>query len=139
MSDQEQFIGRGERYARYLLTRLLPSRSRYAAQVNIKRLISPEQFDLLDPIYQKHKFDFVFWMRGCIIAIEVNYKHGEGAAKKWSNIFVPLLKEQNIIPMTIDDYNCRSLFSLNSNNEHVLSWDDFRDIIDALEQVGVKP
>ena len=99
----------------------------------------------MDQEIKNHKFDFVIYRKTDIIVLEVNYKHGPKAAQKWVDIFIPLLKSSTkfghlkIIPITIDDYDCRSLFNLNSKKQHKITWDDYRDIIDALEKAGVKP
>jgi len=76
---------------------------------------------------------------GVTIIVEVNFKHGEKAARKWLRIFVPLIKKYGRIPVTIDDHDCRHLFQLDNHRQHRLKWDDFRDIIDSLEKAGVKP
>ena len=120
-------------------------------QIPIESVIDDNEFKFLDEVYQKHKFDLQLvyitnpdelekTVKFKSLMIEVNYKHKEGAAKKWK-IFRALLEKHNIIPVTIDDFDCRKkgLFYLDSKKHHELSWDDFRDVIDALDKAGVKP
>jgi len=137
--SEQQYIGRGEEIVKEILQRIFPSCVIYSQQP-IKKLINKSDFDILDSEVQKHKFDFaVDWpqqMRTLIV--EVNYKHKEKAAKKWNDIFVPLLKKYFYIPVSIDDYDCENLFKLNSKNEHKLSLDDFIDVINQLKKAGVK-
>lgn len=139
MLSQPQFIGRGEVLSKNILAKLLDCRY-IDAQVNIRSLIGWMQYDMLDSEIKKHNFDLVIGRnRAKDIVVEVNYKHKEKAARKWRQIFVPLLQKAGCDYMTIDDYDCRSLFKLNSKKEHARSWDDERDVIDALEKAGVKP
>jgi hypothetical protein len=135
--SESQFIGRGENLSIKILLRLFPY-SKIESQVPISKVITPEQYHSLDEVYKKHKFDFFIDINKWL-AVEVNYKHGNKAAEKWANVFLPLLKKNGLLGMTIDDYDCRTLFKLNSKKEHKVTWDDFRDIIDALEKAGIKP
>lgn len=134
-SSELAFIGRGEETAKQVLERLFCTKVR--SQVSLKELIDDLSFQLLNEEIQKHKFDFL--VENEKLVIEVNYKHGEKAAKKWNDIFTSLLKEFGYIPATIDDYNCKSLFKLSKNKEHKLSWNDFRDVINCLEAARVEP
>jgi len=89
------------------------------------------------------EFDFVFF---CInrksIVVEINYKHKEKAARKWHNVFIPLLINSGFDYLTINDYDCRKrgLFYLDGDQQHEqITWEDFRDVIDALEMAGMAP
>ena len=137
-----QFIGRGEARSQRIIWKLL-SCEEINEQVNITLLIPLSELKCLDPEILQHNFDFVIKrpMGKPAIVVEVNYKHKEKAARKWRQIFAPLLKQSGYEFITIDDYDCRDkgLFYLNSKKEHKISWDDYRDIIDALEKGGIFP
>ncbi len=129
-----EFIGRGENLVQSILenpwgiTGVIP-------QQNISKMIPSSAFDLLDKEIQNHNFDFV-----CIrkdmpwLVIEVNYKHKEKAAKKWREIFTPLLIEHGYLPVTIDDYDCESLFKEHST----VNYRDIKDICNQFKKAGVK-
>ena len=139
MSD---FIGRGEVIASKILFRLVDCVG-LQGQVNIQNIILPEDYAILDQEVKNHNFDFI--MRRTSkpdVVIEINYKHKEKAAKKWSKIFIPLIEKAGYDYMTIDDYDCRKrgLFWLNSKGKHLaITWDDYRDVIDSLETAGINP
>ncbi len=145
-----QVIGRGEDLFGKIISRLY-TKSYIIPQWPLEKAISIPEFKALDPEIQKHKFDFAVTLQreypikdGSVtetfdIIVEINYKHGEKAARKWNNVFVPLIKKQYCFPVAINDYDCRNLFKLDSNKQHKLTWDDFRDVIDALENAGVEP
>lgn len=136
------FVGRGELIAKKIFLKLINCKG-IMAQVGMRFVVLPEDYKILDPEIQKHKFDFVLLLYNAKnIVVEINYKHKEKAAKKWSNIFVPLLEKAGYDYVTVSDYNCREhgLFWLNSKKEHGnITWDDFRDIIDSLEIAGIAP
>lgn len=127
-----QFIGRGERLVRSLLTNPFSIQDIFG-QVPLENLIPRPRWNLLDEEVQKHKFDFVAVRHNHKkLVIEVNYKHGEKSAKKWNNIFVPLLKEFGYDVLTVDDYNCDTLFSNLKRDIHP-SYSDLNDLINALK------
>lgn len=129
------FVGRAEDLVCSLLQNPFQI-EKIQTQVPIKELISDEEYSKLDPILQKHKFDLVaIRTDGSRIAIEVNYKHGNTAYKKWYNNFIPLLKDNGIIPAKIDDYDCRTLFD---DDKEIRTYNDIRDVVDGLETSGVK-
>ena len=140
--SETNYIGRGELIAKKILAQFLkPVNVR--VQVPIEKIILAKEFAILDPEIKKHKFDFVFF---CLdrksIVVEINYHHKEKAARKWRNVFIPLLVNAGFDFLTINDYDCRErgLFWLNSKKEHVdITWDDFRDVIDALAMAGIYP
>jgi len=138
----ERFIGRGEVLTKKILLRLINCIG-IQGQVNIKHIVLPEEYEVLDPEIQNHNFDLVLRRtHGKDIVIEVNYKHKEKAATKSRQIFEPLLISAGYEYVTIDDYDCRKrgIFWLSSERKHlVVTWDDFRDIIDSLEKCGVNP
>jgi len=139
--SQSQYIGRGELPSKKILLKLLPCVG-IQGQVNIKDVVLPEDYAILDQEIKNHNFDWVVRRTNLPdIVIEVNYSHKEKAARKWRQIFVPMIKRAGILYMTIDDYDCRAkgLFYLNSKKEHHISWDDYRDIIDSFEKVGISP
>jgi len=142
MMSSDKFIGRGEILTKKVLLRLINCIG-IQGQVNLKHIILPEAFEVLDPEIQKHNFDLVLRRtHGKDLVIEVNYKHKEKAARKSRQIFEPLCISAGYEYVTIDDYDCRKrgIFWLNTAKKHlVITWDDFRDIIDSLEKAGVNP
>lgn len=138
--QSSKFIGRGEERVKDLLHRLFQT-PRILQQVPIKAIIGYQDWVDLGPEYNQHKFDIVIFRdNNKHIVIEVNYRHGEGAAKKWSNVYKPLLKKYGHTPVTIDDWDCRKKGLFHETKKgHINSWNDFRDVIDALEKAGVKP
>lgn len=134
MSD---FIGRGENETKKILQALFP-KATISAQVPIEKLINPIDFEQLDEEFQKHKCDLVLYNGPNIIVIEVNYKHKEKAAKKWT-IFEKLLKKAERIPITINDYNCEYLFSDSARLKKKMPWGSHYDIIRELNRQGITP
>lgn len=141
-----QFIGRGEAVVEVVLKQILHPKI-IMGQYAISWIISDEDLAQLGPELNKHKFDFLleYWdyveNKPQRMAVEVNYKHGEKAAKKWK-IYKELMIKYGIQAVTIDDYDCRErgVFWLNSKNVHPkITWDDYRDVIDALEKAGIEP
>ena len=150
MSD-EMFVGRGEKLVERIVSRLFIS-CEILRQVPIKDLVKDEDFIEYDEEFAKHKCDLVFKVMTTsgifkLLVVEVNYKHGEKAAKKWSQTFAPDIARAGNIPVTIDDYDCRSsipktkgLFYLDGRKSHgPITWNDFRDTIDQLEKSEVTP
>ena len=128
------FTGRGEIRTVEILCKLFP-KSEILLQVPIKNLISEESYKKLGQEYKKHKHDIVIMTPNPII-IEVNYKHGSIASKKWQ-VYKTCLEEECHNTVTIDDNECLSLFQL--NGDHTNTWQDYIDIINALEKSGVNP
>lgn len=132
------FIGRGEEEVKSILHKLFPN-ALIGMQVPIQKLIKTEDFLQLDEEFQKHKCDLVVYNGPDIMVIEVNYKHKEKAAKKWSNVFSKLLVDGNKIPVTIEDYNCEVLFSDSKQLRKKHPWGSFIDVIRELERQGITP
>ena len=132
------FIGRGEREVKLILHTLFPH-AEIKTQVPIMRLIKRVDYDLLDEEFQKHNFDLVLYNGPNTLVIEVNYKHKETAAHKWSSIFTKLLIDNGKIPVTIDDYNCEYLFSDSKKLIKNNSWGNFIDVIIELQRQGINP
>lgn len=134
----QSYIGRGELRVKKVLQKLYPS-FRIEQQIPLSKLIEKTDFDILDEVYQKHKFDLAIAFNSFqyYAVIEVNYKHGEVASRKWSNIFKPLLEKVNIKTVTINDYECTSVFD--TKEERSLSWKDFIDVINGLSMGGLEP
>jgi len=137
LSDSK-FIGRGENEGKRIFQALFPQSQIYA-QVPISLLIADKEYQLLDQEIKNHKFDLVVYNGPNVLVIEVNYKHKEKAAKKWSNIFTNLLIDAYKIPITIDDYNCEYLFSDSVNLKKRKPWGSFIDVIRELERQGITP
>jgi len=140
--SESQYIGRGELIAKKILVKLLKPVN-VKPQVPLEALTLAKEFAILDPEIKKHKFDFVFFCTDRkSIVIEINYRHKEKAARKWHNVFIPLLINSGFDYLAINDYDCRKrgLFWLSSEKEHAdITWDDFRDVIDALDIAGIYP
>lgn len=136
LSNQEQFIGRGERLVKQLLENPFGIRD-IRTQVPISRLISFEEFQFFDDEIKKHKFDFVLYRHFDIIAVEVNYQHGEKADRKSNRIFEPALKNNNVTLLRIDDYECDYLFKENTHGNHKKTTNDLRDILNAFDNSGI--
>ena len=144
--SESQFIGRGELLVKKILFRLVECIG-VQGQVPLNSIVLPEDYAILDQEVKNHKFDLVIRRtHEKDVVVEVNYKHKEKAARKWRQIFTPLIENAEYDYVTIDEWDCRSslektlgLFHLNSKKEHTRSWNDERDVIDALEKAGVQP
>ncbi len=148
MKNLSDFIGRGEKLVERIIPRLY-LQTEVHRQVSISKLVNEEDFIEYSEEFAKHKCDLVMIVRTSSgkeekLVIEVNYKHKEKAAEKWRRTFAPDIVRAGNIPVTIDDHACRSsldktkgLFYQNSNGNHVrITWNDFRDVIDALDNAG---
>lgn len=110
------------------------------SQVNIKGIILVADYELLDQEIKNHKFDLVVWRaRDKAIVVEVNYKHGAKAYAKWADIFVPLIKKAGMIPLPINDYECEHLFFKSVDGTHIVTWQDYMDIMNCMVIVGIEP
>lgn len=144
ISNLADFIGRSEKLTERIIQRLF-IRTEVFRQVPISKLISNENFIEYGEEFSKHTCDLVMKVitlsgETHTLVIEVNYKHGPKAARKWSQTFAPDILANGNIPVTIDDYDCRDLFKKNDKKQNVkLIWNHFRDIIDQLEKAGVNP
>jgi hypothetical protein len=134
----DDFIGRGEIETKRILEALFP-KSIVSAQVPIERLIDSNEYSKLDQEIKNHKFDLVVYNGPNVLVVEVNYKHKEKAAKKWSNIFTNLLIDAHKIPVTIDDYNCEYLFSDSKRLKQKNPWGSYIDVIRELQRQGINP
>lgn len=133
-------IGRAEPEVKLILTELL-SPELIRTQVPLHTVISPGEYSLLDKEIKQHKFDMVVYRENQPkLIVEVNYKHGEKAAIKWRRIFSPMIKKLKnpcAIPVTIDDYECLTLFKHTKTNHTKLRKSDYQDVINALQLAGV--
>jgi len=133
-----QFIGRAEPEVLKILEEIYPNVI-ILSQYPIRKLIPSSWYNELNEEVKKHKFDFVIFTEKWLV-IEVNYKHGEKAARKWSNIFAPMIKELTnpcAIPVAINDYECLSLFKHTKTNHKKLRKSDYQDVINALKLAGI--
>ena len=130
----EQFIGRGEKLVKKILDNPWGITG-VNAQVNITKLIPASALKDYDQEILNHNFDFLALRRNLKhIVIEVNYKHGDKAAKKWTNIFVPLLKQFDYDIMTVDDYECVNLFKEHNKPTYL----DIIDMVMAFKKAKIK-
>ncbi|KKN76235.1 hypothetical protein LCGC14_0372610 [marine sediment metagenome] len=138
------FIGRGEIRSLDIFNRLFYGISN-RQQVNIKEIILAEDYEVLDQEIKNHNFDLVLYPHskslGKNTVIEINYKHKEKIAAKLRRVIIPLVVKAGYQYLEVNDWDCRErgLFWLNSKKEHIVTWDDYRDIIDALETAGIIP
>lgn len=132
------FIGRAEKEVEEILTRvLLPDLIR--TQVPLEQIINQSEWQTLNEEVQKHKFDLLVLRKDKPdIIVEINYKHKEKAAKKWREIFDPMLKKYGYDTLLIHDYECNYLFKPQDYNKHILSWNDMIDIINALKSQKIE-
>jgi len=133
-----QFIGRAESEVLKILEEIYPN-VLIMQQFPLRKLIPHSWYDKLNEEIKKHKFDFVV-MDETWLVVEVNYKHGEKAAKKWRQIFAPMIRELKnpcAIPVTINDYECLTLFHHTKTNHTKLQKSDYQDVIAALNMAGV--
>jgi len=128
-----QFIGRAEPTVEIILGRLFGNANVFS-QVSFSKIKT--EVDEYSSEIQKHKFDFFVDRRfNPALIIEVNFKHGEKADRKWNDIFTPLIKKRGMIPVTIDDNECESLFK---DKYHPITLGDWHDVINELIRAGVK-
>lgn len=127
------FIGRAETEVQSILTNLL-SPQLIRTQVPLFTVIGADEYELLDKEIKQHKFDMMVY-RGHQpkVIVEVNYKHGEKAAKKWREIFDPMLKKYGYEILLIHDYECDYLFKPQDYTKHKSSWNDVIDVCIALK------
>ncbi len=108
------------------------------AQYPLKKLLifNPDLYESYGTEVQKHKFDFyVQRYNGIPLMVEVDFKHGDKADKKWNNILNPLLEELCILGVQISDNECKNLFK---DKYHPITLGDWVDVLQALIQARVK-
>ncbi len=121
-----QFIGKGENKVVDMLAVIFGAVNVFA-QYPLKGLIPSSVFEWLDPVYQKHKFDFYVIRPGKRnFVVEVNYKHGDITDSKYNKIFEPTLKKENIDFVNVHDNECKTIFKPKE------SWNDWIDLMNAL-------
>ena len=137
-----QFIGKGERRVGQILEMFFGARASIIPQAHIQGIIKPEDYAPLGPELNKHKFDFLIQWKKMFdydnrpdIILEVNYKHGEGAYKKWNDHFYPAILNADKIPVTIEDRECLSLFK--GTETRSTKWQDIKDVISAFETARI--
>jgi len=126
-----KFVGRGEGTVGHILQHVFQTKP--IPQCPIENLIPFGVWSWLDPEVRKHKFDFYILNKK--IAVEVNYKHKEKAAKKYRQVFEPILKDHGIKLVQIHDYECPHLFK---DKEHPIDVQDWQEVIQSLRTAGIK-
>ncbi len=130
-----QYIGRGEPTTGLILGSLF-GHSNVISQFIIFELMRPGDTNFYDDEIKKHKFDFkVNRLNKADLIVEVNYKHGPKADKKWNDIFIPLIHQADMIPVVVEDNNCKSLFK---DKLHPITLGDWLDVLNALKTAGVE-
>lgn len=135
-----KYIGRGEERTRDITLRLFDCEIKQ--QVNIKDVIYADDYEFLDREVKNHNFDLVMYPKhGRPVVIEVNYKHGEKIAAKLRRIIVPMIKKRGYEYAEINNWDTipKGIFWQNLKGEHVPTWDDWRDVINAFETSGINP
>ena len=137
--SNSQFIGRGEVIAKKILLKSIDCIG-IEGQVNIRKIILPEDYEFIDQEIKNHNFDWVIRRTNKPdIVVEINYKHKEKAAHKWNNIFTKILIDNHKIPIIVADYNCEYLFSDSVRLRKKNPWGSFIDIIRELQRQGITP
>jgi len=133
-----QFVGRAEKEVKEILHEIYPG-ILIVTQFPLRKLISYSLYTTLNEEVQKHKFDLIVYTPNRLI-VEVNYKHGPKAAQKWRQIFEPMIEDLEAIPVTIDDYECDSIFRHEINSTKPINKADYQDVINALKlsKISVK-
>ncbi len=133
-----QFIGRAEKEVKEILHKIYPG-ILIVPQFPLRKLIPHSLYNILNEEVQKHKFDFIVYTPINLV-VEVNYHHGPKAAKKWRQIFTPMIKDLQAIPVTINDYECDSIFRHDVTSTKPLKKADYQDVINALKlaKISVK-
>ena len=130
-----QFIGRGEPTTELILGHLF-GQANVISQYPLRGIIPDlEEYTILDDEVKKHKFDFKVDRFHDTLIIEVNYKHGAKADKKWNKVFTPMIKRADMIPVVIEDNSCESLFK---DEYHPFTLGDWVDVLQALIDAGVE-
>lgn len=125
------FIGRAEKQVKEILYNIYPG-ILIVPQFPLRKLIPQSLYLTLNEEVQKHKFDFIVYTKTKLV-VEVNYKHGPKATKKWRQIFEPMIKDIEAIPVTVDDYECDSIFRHEITSVKPLNKADYQDVINALK------
>jgi hypothetical protein len=136
--SKTNFLGRGEERVVKILRNLYPE-ARIYTQMPISNIVSADSARELGTEYIKHRFDIFLVCENHDLAIEINYEHGTKAYKKWHNVYESHLKQVFCKPVAIEDSECESLFQLNKDKTHTDTWQDYIDVIRALEKAGVVP
>lgn len=136
------FIGRGERRVQQVLECLFHGKAAVLPQVHIQGVILKEDYSILGKEHNQHKFDLVVQFHSDFekrpdLVLEVNYRHGNGAAVKWNRVYYPAILKAGKIPVVIEDRECRSIFDV--PHERPLRWMDFIDVINSLDLVRITP
>lgn len=132
------YIGRAEPEVFKILSEIYPN-TLIIPQYPLQKLIPASWYNGLSEETKKHKFDFVVCTKNWLV-VEVNFKHKEKAAKKWRQIFAPMICELYnpiAIPVPIKDYECLTLFKHTKTNHKPLIKQDYQDVITALKMAGV--
>lgn len=131
-----QYIGRAEATVEVILQLLFHHNCDVLSQYPLRGIIADlDKYTILDDEVKKHKFDFKVDRFHDTLIIEVNYKHGAKADKKWNKVFTPMIKEAGMIPVTIDDFSCKSLFK---DEYHPITLGDWVDVLQALIDAEVE-
>ena len=67
------------------------------------------------------------------LIVEVNYNHGPKTIQKWRQKFTPMIKDLQAILVTVNDYECNSIFRHEITSTKPLKKADYQDVINALK------
>lgn len=132
LSNKDAFVGRGEESAKRILEKLFDY-SGVRKQVSLLQLIPYIPEEILGTEQRKHKFDL--YVAAKSLVIEVNFKHGRKAYEKWG-IYKDYVEAAGYKTMVIEANECKHLFESDPAN---LTWQDYIDVINALDNAGIKP
>ena len=125
MSNQTQFIGRGERRVRYILEKLFGTT--LFPQLPLSYILPAEEIDQMGPDYKNHKYDL--GLLHLLLLFETNYKHKKRAEQK-QGILQSHIEAHGWTLVTIEDWNCPHLFQ----EPHHNTWDDYLEVIQELKR-----
>jgi len=131
----DQFIGRAEKEVKKILYEIYPG-ILIVEQFPLQKLIPHSLYITLNEEVQKHKFDLIVYTTTKLI-VEVNYHHGTKATQKWRQIFTPMIEDLQAISVTVDDYECDSIFRHKVDSTKPLNKADYQDVIIALQLAGI--
>ena len=138
-----EFTGRAEVQVEQILRGILDVEEIWD-HPRFQTFLSKSDADRLKPSIVDHKFDLAVVRKNDILVIEVNFKHGPIKYKQWSNTYVPYLEvskeflPKKVIPVAINDWDCRSLFKHERDSTDPIRITDVIDVCDALYAAGVK-
>lgn len=132
-----EYIGKGEKRTARILQKLFPD-AEVIPQTPLKSLVPYSSHCTLGKEHARHKFDIGVFGSYRDFVVELNLGHGVIARQKME-VYEEHLKQRNIQMVEIEANECKSLFDENVAVGHVDTWQDWIDVIHALEKAGIEP